>query len=209
MVGSADRELPAPQTVSAAGSQAPGRHQTNKQNWRHTAGRLCCPFRSSPLGTHTHVLVYVLLSQLNAEPCVLDGCWKHLFSFSKFLVHDLAHSPMPIILQHIRFTFWILWNHGSWEFNRKLLNCISLLYFIWKYYPFQAFFFNAFFLQAVETIKFVIIPHSSFHYGYVILESNSTLQNQARWHLLHDSKLGLIFFFLINMCSMFVMLGFS
>lgn len=99
---------------------------------------------------HTHVLVYVLLSQLNAEPCVLDGCWKHLFSFSKFLVHDLAHSPMPIILQHIRFTFWILWNHGSWEFNRKLLNCISLLYFIWKYYPFQAFFLMPFFFRQLR-----------------------------------------------------------
>lgn len=95
---------------------------------------------------YTHVLVYVLLSQLNTKSCVLDGCLKHLVSFSKFLVHNLAHSPMPIILQHIRFTFWILWNHSSWEFNRKLLNCTSFFYFIWKHYPLQVFFFfNAFF----------------------------------------------------------------
>lgn len=47
-------------------------------------------------GDAPHSVAHALLSQLKTKSCVLDGCLRRLVSFSKFLVHDLAHSPMPI-----------------------------------------------------------------------------------------------------------------
>lgn len=56
--------------------------------------RLCCCYPSA--GHTPRSIACALLSQLNAKSCVLDGCLRRLVSFSKFSVHDPAHSPMPI-----------------------------------------------------------------------------------------------------------------